>query len=187
MELLFGRHEGRALKSTLDQAGILSYYHLAVDKRTIQGAFKVLTGLLSRPRKANEVLVPYLYLSAHESDHGLSLTSGEAVSWTELGGYIMRSQPTGGAGARWSVLMLCLPICEGVGARELFEGESPPCPWQAILAPTVQVKRNDAVVAFSAFYHLAVLRQQSWPASVRAMNAAAGLDGVFEVHTAPVS
>jgi hypothetical protein len=170
-DLLDGRTEGRVLSESLRIAEIPHWYSLAVDKRMFSEALG--NRLAEAWRQYGRL--PILHLSMHGNADGISLTSGEFMSWNELRIFLLpliRAMRGG--------LLVCMSSCfGGAGCRMAMYLDNEPCFW-ALVGNKDSATWADAAIAYSAFYHL-FFKQISLDICVASMRIASG-DQNFEVH-----
>jgi len=113
---------------------------------------------------------PILHLSAHGSENGIELSSGEALSWSELRALLVPvNQSLNGA------LLLCMSACHGYSAcRMAMEEGDVPHPYLVMVGSYQDPTWSDTAVSYLAFYHL-LSKGRSIPESVEAMSAASGV------------
>lgn len=144
-DLLDGRTEGRVLTEALTLAGIPHWYSLASDKAMLLEAL----GLRLHEAWRHHQKIPILHLSMHGSADGLSLTSGEFLSWHDLRGLLLpliRAMQGG--------LLVCMSSCFGSsGCRMAMYEDNEPHFW-ALVGNTKSPTWADAAIAYVSFYHL---------------------------------
>lgn len=170
-DLLDGRTEGRVLSESLRIAEIPHWYSLAANREMFVEA---LGNRLAAAWKQYGRL-PILHLSMHGNADGISLTSGDFLSWDELRHLLLpliRAMRGG--------LLVCMSSCFGsAGCRMAMYVDGEPCFW-ALVGNKGSATWADAAVAYSAFYHL-FFKRFSLDTCVKSMCVASG-DHNFESH-----
>lgn len=136
--------------------------------------------------------MPFIHVSAHGGDLGLTLTNGDHFTWNDFGeclrdinkavGYVPHFDAK--VSKEISRIVLCLSTCNGYNAYRIHAGQGP-CPFQAIVGPTADIEWADSLTAFIAFYHNANYKSKSFKESVRLMNISAGIQDIFELYVTP--
>lgn len=172
VDLYHKRYEGELLMKALELAGIPSEHKLAVDSGAFNASFTVgLQVYLSRP----EALPPLLHISAHGSEKGVQLTSGEVIHWQELRDIVMPINK-----ALDGNLILCMSSCQGLNACRMAmeEGE---LPFLGVIGNFGEPSWSDTAVAYITFYHL-LAKGHYVQEAVEAMRAASGDPGFQEIQ-----
>jgi len=168
-DLLLQRQEGHMLASILSLADVPSENLLPSNLETLIDVLRVI------PKHAKQDLkrLPIIHISAHGNADGMSLTSGEIVTWNWLSkaiGIINKAINMEFAQG----LSVCLSTCNGfeMYKRALLE-EEPPC--DIIIGANEPVSWPESAIAFATFYHLFRLGREPEYA-VNAMKVASGCD-----------
>ena len=165
-DLLVGRCEGRALGESLSLAQIPNSYSFAADRATFEECFG---DRLWRTARSQGDRGPIVHLSVHGNEHGIGLTDGSLIPWTDLRAMLEPiSKVLNG------YLLVCLSSCWGAaGCKMAMElGDKP---FSILVGPTASVPWNDAAVAYITFYHR-LFKGYDVVESVRAMCVASAND-----------
>jgi len=135
------RTEGAMLNQSLRLAGIASRNIAVADRGEFVAALKT----LESPVDASDVVA--LHLSCHGNDRGITLMSGETVSWYELRRMLVPLNR-----CHSGRLVVCMSVCKGLfGAGMALDPNE--LPFRALVGPVTNVRFCDAAVAFIVFYH----------------------------------
>jgi hypothetical protein len=157
-----GRSHGENLCRMLRLSGIEVEFRLAVNREQF---FRALTELYNRTLQQSPQ--PVLHLTAHGNNDGIALTSGEHISWAELGDLLIPINMSCG-----SRLFVAMSTCDGfngyrMAMRLLLK------PYCTLLGPSQSVSWSDAAIGFATFYHLCG-KDVAIPEAVSAMGLASG-------------
>jgi hypothetical protein len=123
-DLLVGRTEGRVLNESLRITEIPQWYSLAANRKMFVEA---LGSRLAAAWKQYGRL-PILHLSMHGNATGISLTSGDFLSWDELRRFLLPLIRTMRGG-----LLVCMSSCFGSsGCRMAMYSDGEPCFWALV-------------------------------------------------------
>lgn len=155
-----GRGEGETLKRILQLQGVNAISIEVINEKMLVKALKI----------AQRESIKYVHISAHGFDKGFALTDDVIITWRDLDRLA------------WPILRgkcICFSSCSvGNGADELFTLHKSFC--NAIVAPTRDISWGEGLVAYSAFYHRAKLREKSSFQNVKVMNHVVGA-GTFRL------
>lgn len=144
-DLLDGRTEGRTLCEALKLANIPHSYSLATDRE----ALRIALGDRLRAAARHHGKAPIVHLSMHGNTEGVSLTSGDFLTWDEL-----RIELLPLLRATQGSLLVCMSSCFGdSGCRMAMQEDNEPTFW-ALVGNTSSTSWADAAVAYISFYHL---------------------------------
>jgi hypothetical protein len=165
-DLYHGRSEGDRVASTLRLDGIPCVTRTAINAEAFGAA---LTIGLPESMKQYPNYHPVIHLSAHGSDRGIQLSSGDVVEWSQLRELLLPiNESLGGA------LMLCMSACEGYSACQMaMEIDDKPHPYFVMVGNYGKPTWSDTAVAYLAYYHL-LAKGHNIPDAVAAMSAASG-------------
>lgn len=143
-DLLNARTEGRLLTEALRLAGVLSFYHTAVN----YSSFLAALGARLWDAVALARGLPILHISAHGTQHGLGLTDGRFLEWRQLRDLLLpiNSALNGG-------LVVCISSCSGFSGCRMAMSEEDRLPFFGLVGHTGVPRWSDAAVAFVTFYH----------------------------------
>lgn len=115
---------------------------------------------------AQERKIPILHFSAHGSQNGIALTSGEFVTWRELA-FMLEPIQNVTAGH----FLVAMSSCYGLAAMNIPIRTD--IKMYAVIGTLREVSWSDNVVAFTSFYHL-LRKTNSIGKAVEGMRAASG-------------
>jgi hypothetical protein len=115
---------------------------------------------------------PILHFSAHGNSHGIGLTSGEFLSWSDLDTLLQPIHQSFRVG-----LLICLSSCESSQGMRMAMTNGPERPFWALVSHMGKPTWSDCAVAYIVFYN-GFFKDHGIEASVEAMKAATG-DGSF--------
>jgi hypothetical protein len=168
LDLYHRRTEGQVLADALRLANLTCVTRCAISREAFYAAFQV--GL--REEMANLApALPIIHISSHGDGEGISLSSGETLSWLELGALL---EPINAA--LKNQLIVAMSCCNGYsGIRMAMKEDDSPMPFFALIGTWQSPTLSDSVVAFSAFYHR-LFKGAHIKEAVEAMNVASGCD-----------
>jgi hypothetical protein len=159
-----GRGEGETFKRILQLQCVNAKSIEAINEKMLIKALKV----------AQRESIKYIHISAHGYDRGFALTDDAIITWRDLDRLA------------WPILRgkcICFSSCSvGNGAEELFTLHKSFC--NAIIAPKRDISWGEGLVAYSALYNRAQLREKSSMQNVKVMNHIVGA-GTFRVIESP--
>jgi hypothetical protein len=166
IDLYHKRTEGDLVAQALSLDGIPSATRTAINAEAFQAA---LTLGLAEEMDARPGLPPIVHLSAHGSSAGITLSSGDVVTWPALKALLVPlNRYLGGH------LLVCMSSCEGYSACQMamtIEDADPP--YFAVIGNAGTPTWSDTAVAYSSFYHL-LAKGVDVPVAIEAMKYASG-------------
>lgn len=129
---------------------------------------------------------PMVHFSAHGNEHGIFLTNEELITWSSLAETLVsaaRKLELLDELDRMSLWLLSFSSCKGAYARKLLD-TGIPAPCCALVGPTNDFDWADGLTAYISYFHLMLRKGFGISESVRNMNLAAGLSGVFQHYSA---
>jgi len=163
-DLVEDRCEGRILGEALSIAGIQHVYSLAVNRDMF--VYSITNRLLDAVMKFQSA--PILHVSAHGNVEGITLTSGEQITWRRLADL---ARPL--ANALEGNLIVCLSACGGAAGCRMAMEPGNGHTFGVLVSNTTGVSWADAAVAYVAFYHR-LIRGSSVAEATEAMKLASG-------------
>jgi len=172
-DLYHGRSEGARVAETLRLDGIPCVSRTAINKDAFMAALRF--GL---PESMKEFAGrhPILHLSAHGSEDGIELSSGDVLRWSELRQLLLPVNESLSGG-----LLLCMSACQGYSAcrMAMTEEVDAPHPYFVVVGSHESPTWSDTAVSYLAFYHL-LAKGRNISDAVAAMSAASGIQWVYE-------
>lgn len=190
-DVLDARSEGETLCAGLRLAQIHAVHYRVYNRDALKEAFRRIiretrtrANIVPGQQVRKTLIVPNFHFSAHGNAEGIGLTSGEFLTWAELRSALLEyARTTGlvsdGDKVPVAAMEVVFSACEGLNARKMF-GFGKPFPCVVVVGPTVPVTWPEALTAFLTFYHLTIAKRMKPDDAVSVMNAAAGLDNVFQ-------
>jgi len=176
-----GRNEGGALGKILELATIDNEVFTISNLDEFKGALKIIA------EEVNEIKgklgAVHLHFSMHGSDGGITLTDGTFMDWSNLHEILKEfndsikyiEMPNG---LKIAPTYLSFSVCKGFSARAIKElGDE--SPYTSLIGPTESVEWSDSLLAFSIFFHNAILKKTGITKALKNMNETVGLDNVF--------
>ncbi len=166
IDVYHGRSEGERVASTLRLDGVPCVTRTAINNEAFVAALRV---GLPEAMKVFPGRYPVLHLSAHGSNAGIQLSSGQVIGWQDLRELLVPiNQSLNGA------LLLCMSACEGYSACQMaMREDDSPHPYFVMVGNCGTPTWSDTAVAYLAFYHL-LAKDRHIPDAVEAMSAASG-------------
>lgn len=167
-DLYLGRHEGAALRDALRLVGLPAECRLVVNRSALREA---LTSGLVEMMRTYPNRIPAIHLSAHGDRNGIQLTSGETISWSELGDLLRPFNAYIAHG-----LILCVSACDGFAYafEKIAKGGAP---YEHLVSCAGKPTWAETLIGFLTFY----LRWTRGGIGIRevvdAMKVASGFDG----------
>lgn len=163
-DLFDGRAEGTLLQTALALAGTSAVNHVAADKEHFKKS-------LSVHRLTKEMGhfggMPVVHISAHGCEDGLTLTSGESVSWDELREILVPLNVM-----LSGELLVCISACYASNGCTMAMKEHGALPFQALVGSRGAPTWADTAVAFTTFYHLFFSAKKSLAQAAEGMRIA---------------
>lgn len=107
---------------------------------------------------------PYMHFEMHGSPNGLSLTSGEHISWEELKEPIRKINI-----ASENNLYVSLATCHGGNFLDIYKGEfDKPCPFYGYIGATEEMDAYDFEVSFTSFFQV-MLTEDNITSGIKAL------------------
>jgi len=176
-----GRNEGGALGKTLELATIDNEVFTISSLDEFKNALKVMSEEINKIKgKLGSV---HLHFSMHGSDDGILLTDGTFLDWKKLHEVLKEFNDSIkyielSSGLKIAPTYLSFSVCKGFSARAIKElGDE--SPYTALIGPTEPVEWADSLLAYSIFFHNAILKKTGTTKALKNMNETVGLDNVF--------
>lgn len=145
-DLYHRRTEGQVLAEALRLANLTCITRCVISREAFYAALQV--GLREEMVNLSGSL-PIIHISSHGDSEGIKLSSGETLSWAELGALL---EPINVA--LKSQLVVAMSCCNGyAGIRMAMKSDDSPLPFFALIGSWENPTWSDTVVAFSTFYH----------------------------------
>ena len=163
IDLLEGDREGETVGKILDLAEIANSYHLVVNRDCLEKAIEgICDSVEAHPCN------PILHISAHGTELGIVLTSGEFIDWSDFRDLIEPLSKKHGRS-----LIICFSTCFGAEGWKiaLSLGHT----FAYAVGPVREVNWDEASIAYSCFYYLLLNRGISVRDACLRMNIAIGL------------
>lgn len=146
-DIYHGRSEGALVARAVDLDGIPSVTRTVINSIAFAAALRI--GLPDVMKQFPDRL-PILHLSAHGAKHGIQLSNGDELRWSDLRQLLTPINESLG-----SFLILCMSACDGYSACQMARQEgNQPHPYFAMVGNFGKPTWADTAVAYSAFYHL---------------------------------
>ncbi len=181
-----GVNEGSALSKAFTASDIEHGLFQVATIAELHAAVKKITEDVSKIK--SRLAAVTVHMSMHGNDDGIGLTSGEFVDWKDLANlwrilFAVAFIPIRVNGLRFCPLTLCFSTCHGLNAERInnytAEDESL---FQYIVGPVDAVTWDQAEKAFVEFHKHTLDGPGNSKEAVHLMNAAAGLDSVFQAR-----
>lgn len=156
--------EGKALTENLRLIQGASDYFVTINEAMLKQAFESITTKIKKNVSQKSPKAAFLHLSAHGSDKGIVLASGEVILWNKLRKLLIPLNT-----AAKGTLILCMSTCKGFNAFTMARTLSD-LPYSLIIGSNESIEWRDAIIAFSTFYHLSGNRSQTFQEAVAGMN-----------------
>lgn len=149
------------LSKSLQLAGVDSTYSLVADKDCFQRS------LQNVPCPMEPQSYVGLHVSSHGDRTGISLMSGEMITWYELCQMLLPLNRRANSG-----LVVTMSTCHGLfGAGMALELHM--APYAVLVGPVSEVSFSDAAVAYIVFYHQ-ISKGETFAQAVAAMKIGSG-------------
>jgi hypothetical protein len=167
-DLYHGRSEGELVARAVRLDSIPSVTRTVINPVAFEAALRL--GLVEA-MKEMPGRIPVLHVSAHGSQEGIQLSSGDDLSWAAFEALLTPiNESLGGS------LVLCMSACNGYSAcRMAMQKPDGPHPYLAMVGNFRTPTWSDTAVAYSAFYHL-LSKGHGIRQAVESMKAASGND-----------
>jgi hypothetical protein len=165
-DVYHGRSEREVLQQALSLACVHSASHCAISREAFCAALDI--GLKYEIGRLAP-LSPVLHISSHGDANGIQLSSGESVTWEELGGLLAPVNA-----ALNNRLVISMSCCEGYsGIRMAMKADDSPLPFYALIGSSQKPVWSETAIAFAVFYHR-LANGAHITEAVQAMNIATG-------------
>lgn len=187
IDILENRNEGKALSAGLDLAGIKNNYYQVINEGALDLCFRQIAEDILELQPQN-LVAPYIHISAHGSESGIKLSNNELLSWNQLTPKIdslnarigmihpNKSHPE----LEYSALHFCFSTCKGAYGH-LLQGESEGNKFSTMVGPKDSIEWIDSLLAFMSFYHQIIYKKNTAENAVSIMNTITGLNDMFQL------
>lgn len=177
-DIYHGRSEGALVAKAVELDRIPSVTRTVINPVAFDAALRI---GLPEVMKAYPDRLPILHLSAHGAAHGIQLSNGDVLGWSDLRPMLTPINESLGG-----YLLLCMSACEGYSAcRMAMQEGNGAHPYFAMVGNFGRPTWSDTAVAYSCFYHL-LSKGYSVFNAVSGMKSASG-DDRWTVETAEQS
>lgn len=177
-DIYHGRSEGALVAKAVELDGIPSVSRTVINPFAFNAAVKI---GLPEVMKEYPDRFPILHISAHGATHGIQLSSGDVLNWSDLRPMLTPINESLGG-----YLLLCMSACEGYNACQMaMQEDEGPHPYFSMVGNYGKPTWSDTAVAYSSFYHL-LSKGYNLIDAVAGMKAASGDDN-WIVETAEQS
>jgi hypothetical protein len=175
LDLYHRRSEGEIIQQAVNLNQIPCIVKTAINFQAFEASLKI--GL----KEAMDIfpgMIPILHISAHGSQDGIELSSGQVIFWADLRQLLQAVNQ-----ALNHCLIVCLSCCEGYsGVRMAMFTEDDGYPFFAIVANSSKPLWAETAIGYATFYHL-IAKGAYIVDAVSAMRVASGNE-FFWVQTA---
>lgn len=179
IDLFENRTEGKALSNVLEISEIPYEYLLVTSEKTFELAFKSIKDDILELQEEYLFVWPIIHVSCHGNDSGIGLTDNSYLKWNVL--YQMLTEvnlcfeedPS-------SPIFLSMSSCFGLHAIKT-DWDSESSPFAFVLGHEKEILWEDALIAFSVFYHNFVNKKKSSDIALACMNNSINAPGYFKL------
>ena len=184
-DILENKTEGKALSASLDLSGISNQYFQVIDNVSFDKCIEIIAYDINSLKK-DDLVAPYIHISAHGNEYRIALTSSEFIDWNLFTNKVDRlNELTGKVKPipekpyiEISPIDYCFSTCKGYNAYKI-QGEAKENKFSSAIGPTESVDWSDSLLAFITLYHQIFYKRNK---AIEIMNIAAGLDNIFKIE-----
>jgi hypothetical protein len=174
VDLYHRRSEGDIIRQAVELNGIACTVKTAISIEAFNACLKI---GLSDAMKELPGFIPLLHISVHGNAHGIQLSDGYTMPWSELKDYLRPvNQALGGA------LVVCMSSCEGYsGIRMAMHIDETDLPYFALIGCGSKPTWSETAVGYATLYHQ-LWRGEHISEAIAAMRGASGNEHFFVEH-----
>lgn len=166
VDIYHQRYEGLLIQQAVGLNQVGCVHRLAINTEAFVASLQV--GLEEAMNRFSPA-VPILHISAHGSTEGISLSSGEFISWIALRELLIPINNKLNHN-----LIVCMSSCEGYsGCRMAMHIESSEYPFYAVIGNSQKPTWPETAIGFATLYHL-IKKGVAVLTAVEAMRIASG-------------
>lgn len=168
IDLFENRTEGKALSNILRISEIPYEYLLVTSKRTFGQAFDLIKDDISELQEEYLFVWPIIHISCHGNDEGIGLTDGSYLNWNVLY-HMLEDINICFEEEQNSPILLAMSSCYGLHAIKA-DWDNEKSPFAFVLGHEETIPWDDALIAFSVFYHNFVNKKVTSDIALECMN-----------------
>lgn len=171
MDLLEKRTEGKALSNILEISEIPYEYYLATTKNVLVQVFEIIKEDILELQDEYLFVWPIIHISCHGNENGIGLTNNEFIPWSKLYDLLSIVNICFDEADPVSPILLSMSSCYGLYAiRTDWEKRNERSPFAFVLGHEDTILWDDALIAFSVFFHQFVNKNCTAEVALQCMN-----------------
>ncbi|BCZ48440.1 hypothetical protein psyc5s11_45070 [Clostridium gelidum] len=181
MDLLEKRTEGKAMTQMLEMSEVPYEYFLATTEEVFKVAFELIKEDVIELQDSYAFVWPIIHISCHGNSKGIALTDNNFIPWTSLEYYLsiinicFEDDPV-------SPIVLSMSSCYGLNAiRTDWEKKKERSPFAFVLGHEDEIPWDDALIAFSVFFHNFVNKKTNSQVALKCMNDSINSQDYFKL------
>jgi len=182
IDLFEKRTEGKALSNILELSEIPYEYCLTTTKNIFNQAFELIKEDILELQEEYLFVWPIIHLSCHGNEKGIGLTDGDFISWSALNDLLSVVNVCFNEADPVSPILLSMSSCYGLHAIKAdWEKRGKRSPFAFVLGHEDTILWDDALIAFSVFFHNFVKKKSTSEIAVQCMNTSINLPEHFKL------
>lgn len=181
-DLLEKRTEGKALSNILELSQIHYEYFLVTTLNVLRQAFEMIKEDILKLQEEYLFVWPLIHISCHGREEGIGLTDKSFVEWSYLYDLLSIVNVCFEETDPVSPVLLSMSSCYGLHAiKSDWEKRSSRSPFAFVLGHENKIPWDDALIAFSVFFHHFVNRKSTSDIALKCMNASISSQDYFKL------
>lgn len=182
IDLLEKRTEGKALSNVLEISEIPYEYYLVTTKNVFEQVFEMIKEDILELQDEYLFAWPIIHISCHGNKDGIGLTDNDFISWSDLNNLLSVVNVCFDEGEPISPILLSMSSCYGLHAIKTdWEKREEHSPFACVLGHEDKILWDDALIAFSVFFHHYVNKKSTAIVALECMNASINLPDHFKL------
>jgi hypothetical protein len=172
MDLLEKRTEGKALSNILEMSEIPYEYYLTTTKNVLKQVFEIIKEDILELQEEYLFVWPIIHVSCHGNEDGIGLTDGSFIPWSYLNDFLSVVNVCFDEADPVSPIVLSMSSCYGLHAIKTdWQKRGERSPFAFVLGHEDTILWDEALIAFSVFFHHFVNKKSTSEIALQCMNA----------------
>lgn len=182
IDLLEKRTEGKALSNILEMSEIPYEYYLTTTENVLKQVFEMIKEDVLELQEEYLFVWPIIHISCHGNEDGIGLTDDNFISWSVLNDLLSVVNVCFDEADPLSPIVLSMSSCYGLHAIKTdWEKRGEHSPFAFVLGHEDAILWDDALIAFSVFFHHFVNKKSTAEIALHCMNASINLPNHFKL------
>ncbi|WP_283689930.1 hypothetical protein ACSW9I_06125 [Clostridium perfringens] len=183
-DLMKGITEGQALTKILELSNIQYEYFLVTTKEVFEKALVYIKEDVLELQEEKIFVWPIIHISCHGNEECIGLTNNEFINWSTLEKYLSIVNVCFEEADPVSPIILSMSSCCGLNAiKSDWVKNHESSPFSFVLGHENEIPWDDALIAFSVFYHNFINKELDPLTALKCMNDSINSENYFKLFS----